>query len=185
MHGCNPTLPSPPVAHFPPSQEAPADAAAPSASTSGNGDVGGAAGPNGAAEAGAEGDSTAAPPSKRQKQIRYDNRRAVELTNGEGEGDGPAKPKKHKGGMFKPQDGIRRGTGQAPEWRHVAAKISATAPLLGHVSLLTAMLLLDDADSSLPRIVTADRDEHVRVSRWPQGWRIERFLLGQKKWGQS
>ena len=92
--------------------------------------------------------------------------------------------------MFKPQDGIRRGTGQAPEWRHVAAKISATAPLLGHVSLLTAMLLLDDADpvrgttgqASLPRIVTADRDEHVRVSRWPQGWRIERFLLGQKKW---
>lgn len=187
MHGCNPTLPSPPVAHFPPSQEALADAAAPSASTSGNGEVGSAAGANGAAEAGAEGDSTAAPPSKRQKQIRYDNRRAVEPTNGDGEAD--AKPKKHKGGMFKPQDGIRRGSGQAPEWRHVAAKISATAPLLGHVSLLTAMLLLDDADSvrdaegkaSLPRIITADRDEHVRVSRWPQGWRIERFLLGQKK----
>lgn len=92
--------------------------------------------------------------------------------------------------MFKPQDGIRRGTGQAPEWRHVAAKISATTPVLGHVSLLTAMLLLDDVDdvdpstgtATLPRIITADRDEHVRVSRWPQGWRIERFLLGQEKW---
>ncbi|KAK9895290.1 WD40 repeat-like protein [Cystobasidium minutum MCA 4210] len=67
--------------------------------------------------------------------------------------------------------------GVAPEWRHVPAKLSAITPVVGHVSMLTAMLVLQDKG----KIITADRDEHIRVSKWPQGWEIEHFLLGQRK----
>lgn len=82
---------------------------------------------------------------------------------------------------FKPTDGQRRGNGKAPEWRHVPARISALTPVLGHVSMLTALHLLPDALGGTGRIVTADRDEHVRISKWPEGWKVERFLLGQKR----
>jgi tRNA (guanine-N(7)-)-methyltransferase subunit TRM82 len=56
--------------------------------------------------------------------------------------------------------------------------------LLGHVSMLTDIL----AVSRLPEgggkahkyILTADRDEHIRVSRYPQSYVIEGFCLGHK-----
>jgi tRNA (guanine-N(7)-)-methyltransferase subunit TRM82 len=49
--------------------------------------------------------------------------------------------------------------------------------MLGHVSLLTTFLLTPDEQY----IITADRDEHIRVSWYPQGYNIERFCLGHQK----
>ncbi|CAD6897487.1 unnamed protein product [Tilletia controversa] len=61
-----------------------------------------------------------------------------------------------------------------------------SAPRVGHASMLTAVLLLGtsptEPESKIARhIVTADRDEHIRISRWgPKraGWVVENYLLG-------
>ncbi|EED81216.1 predicted protein [Postia placenta Mad-698-R] len=50
--------------------------------------------------------------------------------------------------------------------------------ILGHVSLLTCFLLSTDDKY----ILTADRDEHIRVSWFPQGYVIERYCLGHGKY---
>ncbi|KAJ7656294.1 WD40 repeat-like protein [Mycena polygramma] len=49
--------------------------------------------------------------------------------------------------------------------------------ILGHTSFLTAFLLSPDEKF----IVTADRDEHIRVSWYPQGYTIEIYCLGHEK----
>jgi tRNA (guanine-N(7)-)-methyltransferase subunit TRM82 len=49
--------------------------------------------------------------------------------------------------------------------------------VLGHASLLTAFVLTGDERY----IVTADRDEHVRVSWYPEGYVVERFCLGHER----
>ena len=49
--------------------------------------------------------------------------------------------------------------------------------LLGHVSPVTGLLLTYDEN----HIITSDRDDHIRVSKYPQGWNIERFCLGHTK----
>jgi len=96
----------------------------------------------------------------------------------EGSTSSKAEPKKEK------DPNQRRGQAKNPEWRHVPARVSTLTPVVGHVSMLTSMLLLDGAQhqqDGQSRIITADRDEHIRVSKWPQGWEIEEYLLGQKK----
>ncbi|KAI0271064.1 WD40-repeat-containing domain protein [Russula aff. rugulosa BPL654] len=49
--------------------------------------------------------------------------------------------------------------------------------ILGHTSFLTTFVLTSDES----HIITADRDEHIRVSWFPQGHKIESFCLGHKK----
>ncbi|KAJ7180880.1 WD40 repeat-like protein [Mycena filopes] len=49
--------------------------------------------------------------------------------------------------------------------------------ILGHASFLTAFLLSPDEKF----IITADRDEHIRVSWYPQGYTIEIYCLGHEK----
>lgn len=53
--------------------------------------------------------------------------------------------------------------------------------LLGHTSLLTDFCLTLDEKY----IITSDRDEHIRVSWYPQSYVIESFCLGHKKFVSS
>jgi len=48
--------------------------------------------------------------------------------------------------------------------------------LCGHMSLVTCMLLTPDND----RVITADRDEHIRVSHFPDAYDIDMVCLGHK-----
>jgi tRNA (guanine-N(7)-)-methyltransferase subunit TRM82 len=50
--------------------------------------------------------------------------------------------------------------------------------ILGHTSLLTACLLAKDEEKGSSYIITSDRDEHIRVSWYPQGHVIESYCLG-------
>lgn len=58
--------------------------------------------------------------------------------------------------------------------------------LLGHVSMLVDILAItlpadfDGASKDRTYVLTADRDEHIRVSRYPQGFVIEGFCLGHE-----
>jgi tRNA (guanine-N(7)-)-methyltransferase subunit TRM82 len=49
--------------------------------------------------------------------------------------------------------------------------------ILGHTSVVTSFVL--SADERY--VISADRDEHVRVSWYPQGWHVEIFCLGHEK----
>ncbi|KAG9101913.1 tRNA (guanine-N(7)-)-methyltransferase non-catalytic subunit trm82 [Ceratobasidium sp. UAMH 11750] len=49
--------------------------------------------------------------------------------------------------------------------------------VLGHASIVTAFILTPDEKL----IVSADRDEHVRVSWYPDGWDVEKYCMGHKK----
>jgi tRNA (guanine-N(7)-)-methyltransferase subunit TRM82 len=61
-------------------------------------------------------------------------------------------------------------TKEAPKFAHEL--------LIGHVSMLTAIAVAEDAQRR-PYILTADRDEHIRVSRGiPQAHVIQEFCLG-------
>lgn len=57
--------------------------------------------------------------------------------------------------------------------------------LLGHVSMITSLAFVPSAKPTAPPafIVTGDRDEHIRISRWGptrQAYVIDRYLMGSK-----
>ncbi|SCV00742.1 LAME_0G11716g1_1 [Lachancea meyersii CBS 8951] len=53
-------------------------------------------------------------------------------------------------------------------------------PILGHVSLLTAVAIVCDADGK-QLLVTADRDEHIRLTHYPQTYIVDKWLFGSKQ----
>ncbi|KAI8888112.1 WD40 repeat-like protein [Backusella circina FSU 941] len=57
---------------------------------------------------------------------------------------------------------------------NAGAESEQLQPIVGHVSMVTDMVLTSDEKY----VVTADRDEHIRVSRYPNGYNIESFCLG-------
>ncbi|GAA5982413.1 hypothetical protein JCM5350_000401 [Sporobolomyces pararoseus] len=58
-------------------------------------------------------------------------------------------------------------------------------PILGHVSMLNTLSLIPSSNDKKLYIATGDRDEHVRISRFPQGHVIEGFLFGSKSFVSS
>lgn len=50
--------------------------------------------------------------------------------------------------------------------------------LLGHISLLTTFCIAQSDSSYF--IISADRDEHIRVSHYPDGYKIHSYCLGHK-----
>ncbi|KAL4066031.1 WD40-repeat-containing domain protein, partial [Scleroderma yunnanense] len=56
--------------------------------------------------------------------------------------------------------------------------LSGSELVLGHASVLTCCLLTPDEDF----IITSDRDEHIRVSWYPEGYVIEAYCLGHEKY---
>lgn len=57
-------------------------------------------------------------------------------------------------------------------------------PVLGHVSMLTALALGYDAQNRT-YVISADRDEHIRVSRFPASHVIEQFCFGHQQFVSS
>ncbi|OLL22590.1 tRNA (guanine-N(7)-)-methyltransferase non-catalytic subunit trm82 [Neolecta irregularis DAH-3] len=52
--------------------------------------------------------------------------------------------------------------------------------LLGHVSMLTSLTTSINNKTKQGYIITGDRDEHIRISGYPNTFVIERFLLGHR-----
>ena len=65
-----------------------------------------------------------------------------------------------------------------------AASAQGPRPKLGHVSMITCLAFLRDASSDTPStIVTCDRDEHIRLSRWGPhraAHIVQQYLLGSR-----
>lgn len=63
------------------------------------------------------------------------------------------------------------------------AKEKEMVPILGHVSMLSDVLILEHKGKK--SIITCDRDEHIRISRFPQSYVIENFLFGHREFVSS
>ena len=61
-------------------------------------------------------------------------------------------------------------------WQGKLDKMTDLDVIIGHISLLTCMLVLTDY------IVTADRDEKIRITHRKRPWIIDQFLLGHKEY---
>ncbi|WFD31773.1 tRNA (guanine-N(7)-)-methyltransferase non-catalytic subunit trm82 [Malassezia sp. CBS 17886] len=59
---------------------------------------------------------------------------------------------------------------------------AAVPPRLGHVSMITCVAFMDEDERGVPStVITCDRDEHIRLSRWGRrraGHVIQSYLLG-------
>lgn len=73
--------------------------------------------------------------------------------------------------------GVKEAATSATKDKDAAEK---RQPVVGHVSMLTAMTFYTSPQHG-QTLITADRDEHVRVSKWPNGLEIIQYLLGHLK----
>lgn len=53
-------------------------------------------------------------------------------------------------------------------------------PVLGHVSMLTGVLMSKD-QAGKHYIITSDRDEHIKVSHYPQSFIVNKWLFGHRE----
>ena len=58
------------------------------------------------------------------------------------------------------------------------------APILGHVSMLTDVNMVKDSEGK-QYIITADRDEHIRISHYPQSYIVDKWLFGHEEFVSS
>ncbi|KAK9487545.1 hypothetical protein V1527DRAFT_419832 [Lipomyces starkeyi] len=54
-------------------------------------------------------------------------------------------------------------------------------PILGHVSMLVDLLVTED-QKGLRHIISSDRDEHIRVTKYPESYVIEAFCFGHEQY---
>ncbi|CCF56885.1 hypothetical protein KAFR_0B05890 [Kazachstania africana CBS 2517] len=57
-------------------------------------------------------------------------------------------------------------------------------PILGHVSMLTD-ILFKESKNGKRFIITADRDEHIKISHFPQSFIVDKWLFGHKEFVSS
>ncbi|VVT55062.1 uncharacterized protein SAPINGB_P004408 [Magnusiomyces paraingens] len=57
--------------------------------------------------------------------------------------------------------------------------VASIEPILGHVSMLTDVELVEKNGHQY--ILSSDRDEHIRVTRYPQAFVVERWLFGHEQ----
>ncbi|QLG73887.1 hypothetical protein HG535_0F03990 [Zygotorulaspora mrakii] len=57
-------------------------------------------------------------------------------------------------------------------------------PILGHVSMLTDILFVRDLQGN-KYIITSDRDEHIKISHYPQCYVVDKWLFGHKQFISS
>lgn len=57
-------------------------------------------------------------------------------------------------------------------------------PILGHVSMLTDIMMVKDS-AGHRFIITSDRDEHIKISHYPQCFIVDKWLFGHKQFISS
>ncbi|CCE62218.1 hypothetical protein TPHA_0C00610 [Tetrapisispora phaffii CBS 4417] len=57
-------------------------------------------------------------------------------------------------------------------------------PVLGHVSMLTSIVVVKDSENK-KYIITADRDEHIKVTHYPQTYIVKHWLFGHNEFISS
>ncbi|CCC68417.1 hypothetical protein NCAS_0B03330 [Naumovozyma castellii] len=62
--------------------------------------------------------------------------------------------------------------------------INEIEPILGHVSMLTDVLMVTDGEGK-QYIITSDRDEHIKISHYPQCFIVDKWLFGHKEFVSS
>ncbi|AMD19002.1 HBR101Wp [Eremothecium sinecaudum] len=55
--------------------------------------------------------------------------------------------------------------------------INSPEPILGHVSILTDIAMVKDKDGK-HYILSADRDEHIKITHYPQSYIVDKWLFG-------
>ncbi|QLQ82342.1 hypothetical protein HG537_0H01030 [Torulaspora globosa] len=66
----------------------------------------------------------------------------------------------------------------------VSAVGEESQPILGHVSMLTDIIMTKDSDGHR-FVITSDRDEHIKISHYPQCFIVDKWLFGHKQFISS
>ncbi|QLL31934.1 hypothetical protein HG536_0C01010 [Torulaspora globosa] len=66
----------------------------------------------------------------------------------------------------------------------VLASGEESQPILGHVSMLTDIIMAKDS-AGHRFVITSDRDEHIKISHYPQCFIVDKWLFGHKQFISS